>query len=104
MSVHTHYTARVTLAPGQLNRVTANRYAEVLSDHGIDSLDVATNKVALVYACLNCCTVGVADDNESRINLVDNFDFQCCGVTVLIDGRGRFLVNPDKLTLVRQEA
>lgn len=104
MSVHTHFTARVALAPGELNQSAARQYHEVLTHHGIDSLDVATNKVAVVYVCLNCESVGVTDTNESRINLVDNYDFQCCGTTVLINGRGRFLVDPSKLTLVTQEA
>lgn len=57
----------------------------------------------LVKVCLKCGSIAEAPDNETRDFCVDNYDLRCCGLTVVFHSKQAVLVNPDNLTIIRQE-
>jgi hypothetical protein len=96
------FTEYVTTDVGSLEGLQVVRYQETLAHHGIDSLDVATGKKNnLAYVCLRCQSIGECGTPEARDAFVDNYDVQCCGVTVVFHSSHAVLVDPAKLTLVK---
>lgn len=75
---------------------------EALAHHGLPKTSPHQIPERLAYACLMCGSIGEAPTQESRDALVDNFDFTCCGLTVIFHSNQRTLIDPSQFTVVQQ--
>lgn len=92
-------TDREEVSRGQLSRDQVVLLDETLAGHGLPqtSSDKVIDHVAFV--CLQCGSVGVCSDNESRDSFINNCDATCCGLTVTFHSDHRVLVNTENLVV-----
>jgi hypothetical protein len=75
-------TDRAEVTPSALSPFQYMVLNTVLHANGFEACTPMSVPDKVVSACLRCGTTTEAPDVDSRDVYVENFDFQCCGLTV----------------------